>query len=70
MEVTGLRDPCNQMNDLRSGLMKACIGRSANGEIVRKSGIMAIVIAGGIVRPGDAIAARIPPGEPLPLYPV
>jgi MOSC domain-containing protein YiiM len=70
VEVTGLRDPCNQMNDLKPGLMKACIARNANGEIVRKSGVMSIVVTGGIVRPGDAIVVRIPAGEPLPLYPV
>jgi len=70
VEVTGLRDPCNQMNGLKSGLMKACISRAANGEIVRKAGIMGVVIAGGIVRAGDAIEACIPEGDPLPLYPV
>jgi MOSC domain-containing protein YiiM len=70
IEITGLRDPCNQMNGLKPGLMKACIARAANGEIVRKAGIMGIVIAGGTVRAGDAIEVRLPPGDLLPLYPV
>jgi len=70
VEVTGLREPCNQMNDLKPGLMKACIARGMNGEIVRKAGIMSIVIAGGIVRSCDEIEVCVPPGEPLPLYPV
>ena len=70
VEITGLRDPCNQMNGLKPGLMKACIARGMNGEIVRKAGIMSIVIAGGIVRSCDEIEVCVPPGEPLPLYPV
>ncbi len=70
VEVTGLRDPCQQMNGLHPGLMKACIARDANGGIVRKSGIMGIVVAGGVVRAGDAIACVLPPGEWLPLEPV
>jgi MOSC domain-containing protein YiiM len=70
IEVTGLRDPCSQMNGLQPGLMKACIARAADGALVRKAGIMSIVIAGGVVRPGDSIAVALPEGEPLPLYPV
>jgi MOSC domain-containing protein YiiM len=70
VEVTGLRDPCNQMNGLRPGLMKACIARDASGAVVRKSGIMAVVIAGGVVRAGDGIACELPAGEALPLEPV
>jgi MOSC domain-containing protein YiiM len=70
VEVTGLRDPCNLMNELRPGLMKACLARAADGTLVRKAGIMGIVIQGGVVRAGDAIEVRLPAGEPLPLYPV
>ncbi len=70
VEVTGLRDPCSQMNALRPGLMKACLARAADGALVRKSGIMSIVIAGGVVRPGDPIAVVLPEGDPLPLHPV
>ena len=70
VEVTGLRDPCNQMNELRAGLMKACIARDANGAVDRRSGIMGIVIAGGLVRAGDEILCKLPDGEPLPLEPV
>lgn len=70
VSVTGLRDPCAQMNRLRPGLMKACLARSGSGEIVRKSGIMSIVIAGGIVRPDDSISIQFPSPPFLPLGPV
>jgi MOSC domain-containing protein YiiM len=70
VEVTGLREPCAQMNGLRPGLMKACLARDARGGLVRKAGIMGIVLAGGVVRAGDAICVEIPAGERLPLYPV
>lgn len=61
VEVTGLRNPCVQMNQLRPGLMPAVIERRPRGEVVRKAGIMGIVIAGGEVVPGDAIRVELPP---------
>jgi MOSC domain-containing protein YiiM len=70
VEVTGLREPCEQMNGLRPGLMKACLSRSQTGELVRKAGIMAIVISSGTIRPGDCIVVHLPDGPTLPLYPV
>jgi MOSC domain-containing protein YiiM len=70
VQVTGLRDPCAQMNGLRSGLMKACIARSPNGVKVRKSGIMAIVITGGEVHAGSDLVVELPSGPPQPLGPV
>ena len=70
VEVTGLRDPCAQLDGLQAGLMKACLARSVSGELLRKAGIMGIVVAGGIVRPGDAITVHLPAGPPQPLYPV
>ena len=60
VEVTGLRDPCAQLNGLAPGLMAAVLDRDAAGGLVRKSGIMGIVVAGGEVRPGDAIAVELP----------
>jgi MOSC domain-containing protein YiiM len=60
VEITGLREPCSQMNRLRPGLMKACISRSASGEVIRKAGVMGIVAAGGVVRVGDAIGVELP----------
>jgi MOSC domain-containing protein YiiM len=70
VEVTGLRHPCGQLNDFQPGLMAATLGRDADGRLVRKAGVMAIVLAGGDVRPGDTIAVELPPGEPRPLGPV
>jgi MOSC domain-containing protein YiiM len=61
VEVTGLRNPCVQMNDLRSGLMQAVIERASGQKPRMKAGIMGIVIAGGIVQPSDAIHVELPP---------
>jgi MOSC domain-containing protein YiiM len=59
--VTGLRNPCAQLDKFAPGLMAATIGRDADGNLVRKAGIMATVRRGGIVRPGDAVATILPP---------
>ena len=67
IEVTGLRNPCTQLDAFQSGLMRAVLGRGPNGELVRKAGIMAVVIAGGVVRPGDEIAVDLPPPPHRPL---
>jgi MOSC domain-containing protein YiiM len=61
VEVTGLRNPCLQLDRFRQGLMAATLDRDADGRLVRKAGVMAIVIAGGEVRPGDAIRLDLPP---------
>ena len=70
VEVTGLRNPCVQLDGLQPGLMAATLGRAESGELVRKAGVMAIVLAGGDVRPGDPIAVELPSGPQLPLEPV
>jgi len=70
VEVTGLREPCSQMNDLQPGLMKACIARDAAGGLVRKAGIMGIVRHGGDVHPGDAIRIELPPLPHVTMGPV
>jgi MOSC domain-containing protein YiiM len=67
VEVTGLRNPCRQLDTYRQGLMAAVLGRDAEGRLIRKSGVMAIVIHGGDVRPGDAIAVELPAGAPRAL---
>ena len=63
VEVTGLRDPCSLMNGLRPGLMKACVGRDADGGVVRKAGVMGVVAVGGVVRVGDRITVEMPAGK-------
>ena len=67
VEITGLRNPCGQIDKFQKGLMKAMLGRDAGGGIVRKSGVMSIVISGGDVRPGDAIRVEMPAGALKPL---
>jgi MOSC domain-containing protein YiiM len=70
VEVTGLRNPCVQMNRIQPGLMAATLGRDADGNLVRKAGVMAIVIAEGEVRRGDLIHVELPPEPHRPLVPV
>lgn len=70
VEITGLRNPCYQLDQLQPGLMAACLGRGPGGEPVRKAGVMGVVRAGGEVRAGDAIAVELPAGDPQPLKPV
>jgi MOSC domain-containing protein YiiM len=70
VEITGLRNPCAQLDGLRPGLMKAVLGRDADGALVRKAGIMGVVLEGGEVRPGDAIRVALPPPPHRALEPV
>lgn len=70
IEVTGLRNPCVQLDNFQLGLMAAVLGRDAHGNLIRKAGIMAIVIAGGEVRPGDPIRIDPPPEPHRALQPV
>jgi hypothetical protein len=70
IEVTGLRNPCVQLNGLAPGLMEATLDRDTDGELIRKAGVMAIVVEGGRVRTGDAIAAEPPSRPHEPLEPV
>ena len=60
VRLTGLRNPCKQLDHLQPGLMSAVLDRSANGALVRKAGVMGIVLNGGVVRPGDAIHVTLP----------
>ena len=70
VKVTGLRTPCTQMNDLRPGLMQACLTRLPGKKIQRKAGVMAIALTSGTVHPGDPIRIELPPLPHLPLGPV
>jgi MOSC domain-containing protein YiiM len=70
VEITGLRNPCYQLDGLRPGLMAATLDRDAEGNLIRKAGVMGIVLAGGDVRPGDRIAVALPPEPHQPLGPV
>lgn len=70
VRVTGLRNPCSQLDRFAPGLMAATLDRAADGRLVRKAGIMAVVLAGGEIRPGDTIRAEPPDGPGHPLEPV
>jgi MOSC domain-containing protein YiiM len=67
LEVTGLRNPCAQLDQFQTGLMAAVLGRDEQGNVVRKAGIMSIVLTGGEVRPGDSIRVELPPQPHRPL---
>ena len=60
VELTGLRNPCAQIDRFQAGLTAAVLARDAQGELVRKAGVMAVVVRGGIVRAGDGIGVDLP----------
>ncbi len=70
VEVTGLRNPCVQLDRISRGLMAATLDRDEHGDLVRRAGVMAIVAAGGQVRPGDGLEVEEPAGPHRPLRPV
>jgi len=70
VELTGLRNPCVQLDTFQKGLMAATLDKDAEGNLVRKAGVMGVVLAGGEVRPGDAIAVELPASPHRPLQPV
>ncbi|MFH9060000.1 MOSC domain-containing protein [Streptomyces coeruleorubidus] len=67
LEVTGLRNPCIQIDNFQDGLLKRVVGRDGAGNVVRRAGIMSVVREGGVVRPGDTIEAELPTGPHRPL---
>jgi MOSC domain-containing protein YiiM len=67
VELTGLRNPCSQLDRFQPGLMAAVLDRDERGALVRKSGVMSVVIASGEVRPGDVITVELPPEPHTPL---
>ena len=70
VEVTGLRNPCVQLDGIQEGLMAATLSRDEQGDLVRKAGVMGVVVATGEVRPGDAVRVELPSGPHRPLTPV
>ncbi|MEM9748886.1 MAG: MOSC domain-containing protein [Actinomycetota bacterium] len=67
LALTGLRNPCGQINGLADGLQSAMIGRDDDGSLLLKTGVMSVVVRGGDVRPGDPVEVRFPPGPHSPL---
>jgi len=70
VKLTGLRNPCMQLDGFQSGLMSAVLDRDPEGRLVRKAGVMGVVLASGMVSPGDAIAVALPRGVHGRLEPV
>lgn len=70
IEVTGLRNPCRQLDNFQEGLKAAVLDQDEDGNLIRKAGVMGTVLAGGEVRPGDAIVVELPPGPNRVLEPV
>ncbi|MEV2235521.1 MOSC domain-containing protein [Streptomyces phaeochromogenes] len=67
VEVTGLRNPCAQIDGFQKGLMKQVVGRDEDGTVRFRAGIMSVVVTGGVVRPGDPVEVELPDGPHLPL---
>ena len=70
VQVTGLRNPCAQLDRIEPGLMAATLGRDEQGRLIRKAGVMGIVLTGGEVRSGDQIRVELPAQPHRPLEPV
>ena len=70
LRLTGLRNPCSQIDDFQPGLLRQMVSKRDDGTIIRKAGVMSVVESGGTVRPGDVIKVELPAGEPVPLQPV
>jgi hypothetical protein len=70
VEITGLRNPCAQLDGIQQGLMQAVLDRDADGNLIRKAGVMGIVLRDGVIKPGDAIQVELPPAPHQPLAPV
>ncbi|MBV8455332.1 MAG: MOSC domain-containing protein [Acetobacteraceae bacterium] len=62
VELTGLRNPCRQLDKFQSRLMAAVLDRDEDGQLILRAGVMGVVLAGGTIRPGDPIAAILPQG--------
>jgi len=70
VELTGLRNPCVQLDAIHPGLMAAALARDEHGNLLRRAGVMAVVVAGGEVRPNDPIRVALPSQPHRPLQPV
>lgn len=70
IEITGLRNPCTQLEQIQTGLMAAVLDRDQQGQLIRKAGVMGVIIVGGLVRPDDKIVIELPAPPHRPLEPV
>ena len=70
VEITGLRNPCRQLDEFQPGLMAATLDRDGDGNLIRKAGVMAVVSGAGEVWPGAPITIELPALPYRPLQPV
>ncbi len=70
VELTGLRNPCRQLDGIQAGLMNAVLRRDEERQLVRRAGVMAVVVASGEVRAGDTVGVTVPAPPHLALQPV
>ncbi len=70
VELTGLRNPCVQLDRFQAGLMEALLDRAPDGTLIRRAGVMAVVVAGGPVAPDDPVVIELPAAPHRPLAPV
>jgi len=70
VRVTGLRNPCRQIDDHQRGLLARMVSRDDSGRVIRKAGVMSVVLRGGLVRPDDPISVALPRGPHHRLSPV
>ncbi len=70
VELTGLRNPCVQLDRFADGLMRAVLRTEPDGAVTRLAGVMSVVSAGGDVRVGAPVTVHLPDGDPVPLRPV
>lgn len=61
IRLTGLRNPCQQLNEFQAGLMQALLDRTSEGKLIRKAGVMGMVIRGGTVQAGSVVSIKLPP---------
>jgi len=67
VEITGLRNPCHQINDFQNGMLGAVAHKDQEGELIREAGVMGVVLFGGDIHPGDPIVIEMPPKPHRPL---
>lgn len=65
--LTGLRDPCAQIDRHREGLRAAVAFDPGEGPKLFRDGAMAMVVRGGVVRTGDPIGVALPPEPHHPM---
>ena len=70
VRITGLRNPCAQLDRFQPGLMSALLDRAPDGALVRKAGVMGVVVQGGDVAAGDEVVVHLPAPPHRPLEPV